>query len=278
MPRRHCLREGGSAALPPQNWHFRGPADIALFRGSWSDPSALFVGFKAGENSGRHAHLDLGSFILDADGQRWALDLGVDNYELPGYFDYAGPRWNYFRVNNRSHNTVTPGEGSQRREAVAPIVAFGDAPDRAFAVADLTAAYPAEARSLRRGISVLNRGRVLVEDEFVPAIAGSPASDWVMVTAAQIALSADARTATLTLENRTLRAEVLSPAEARFHLGSTRPPTAAEEPNRGTSLLGIDLPTHSSADLTRLSVLLTPVGGNWPVLPPPAPTPLTDWH
>ena len=31
-------------------------------------------------------HLDLGTFVLDALGQRWAGDLGPDDYDLPGYF------------------------------------------------------------------------------------------------------------------------------------------------------------------------------------------------
>ena len=51
---------------------------------------------------------------LTADGVRWATDLGPDDYNLPGYFDTkkgtASPRWKYYRLNNRSHNTLTPGD------------------------------------------------------------------------------------------------------------------------------------------------------------------------
>ena len=55
-------------------------------RSDWLDPSAMFVGIKAGTNRVNHSHLDLGTFVLDALGQRWAVDLGGDNYNLPGYF------------------------------------------------------------------------------------------------------------------------------------------------------------------------------------------------
>ena len=160
--------------------HFRGIADIAVFRSAWNDPRAIFLGFKAGENIGSHGHLDLGSFVLDADGQRWAMDLGSEadqgSYNLPGYFDTGARRWTYFRANNYSHNTVTPGGALQNRLAVAPIVAFGSTPVRGFAVTDLTSAYSAEAASLRRGVALLDRSRVLVQDEFQPKQPGDSAS------------------------------------------------------------------------------------------------------
>eukprot|EP01031_Cornospumella_fuschlensis_P016469 gene16469-biopygen13891 len=54
--------------LSPLDARFRGPAELALFRSAWDDPRALFVGFKAGANAVNHSHLDLGSFVLDADG------------------------------------------------------------------------------------------------------------------------------------------------------------------------------------------------------------------
>ena len=42
--------------------------------------------------------------LLDAQGVRWALDLGSDNYNMPGYF--GSKRWTYYRMTNRSHNTL----------------------------------------------------------------------------------------------------------------------------------------------------------------------------
>jgi Heparinase II/III-like protein len=255
----------------PLDFHFRGPADIVLLRSAWGDPRALFVGFKAGDNSANHSHLDLGSFVLDADGVRWAADLGPDDYNLPTYF--GAQRWTYFRLNNRSHNTLTPGHALQNAKAVAPIVAFGSAPNRAFAVADLTPAYPGAAKKMLRGVTLLDRARVLVQDDIAGLKSGTSLR-WTMVTTAKIALSADGRTATLTEKGRTLRAEILAPANGpKFTVDSTRPPTSAENPNTGTALLAIDT-IPSSADFC-LAVLLTPVGNRWPAnLPPPELTPL----
>lgn len=268
---------GEVASELPLDLHFRGVADLAVFRSAWNDPRAIFVGFKAGENSFHHNHLDLGSFVLDADGVRWAVDLGPDTYELPGYFDNKARRWEFFRLNNHSHNTVTPGGALQRRQIEAPITAFGSAPERAFAVANLTPAYPDEATSLHRGIALLDRARVLVQDEYRPAKPGTPLR-WGMVTRAKIELSGDGRSAILTSQGRTLRVEVLEPAAARLSIGSTRPPTRAENQNEGTALLAIDFNPAPDSGLTRLAVLLSPIDEKWPRPIQPVLTPLADWR
>ena len=254
----------------PLDARFRGHAELAIFRSAWHDPRALFVGFKAGRNDVNHAHLDLGSFVLDADGVRWVQDLGPDDYNLPAYF--GNKRWTYYRLNNRSHNTLTTADALQDPKAVAPIVAFGSTPARAFAVANLTSAYPGAAKKILRGVALLDRARVLVQDDVTGLKPGTPLA-WRLLTGAKVALSADARTATLTQSGRTLRAEILSPVGAKFSAAPAKPPTAAERQNEGVTALVAGF-TPDSAD-TRLAVLLTPVGDKWPAqLPIPVLAPL----
>ncbi len=273
----------GSVTDPPLDSHFRGLADIATFRSAWNDTNAIFAGFKAGGSSIGHGHLDLGSFVLDADGQRWAMDLGGDTaagiYALPGYFEVnkAEQRWTYFRANNHSHNTVTPGDRLQNRHIVAPITKFESTPERAYAIMDLTPAYSNEATSLHRGIALLDRSRVLVQDEYQPAPKNLPLH-WVMVTRAKIDVSGDGRTATLTSNGKTLRADLLEPAGVTFHIGSTKPPTPSENQNEGTRMLAIDLTAVTDGKASSLAVLLTPVGDKWPKLNSPELKPLAEWH
>src|SRR5207249_7256456 len=102
-PSEASAKEALSVSDAPLDARFGGHAELAMFRSAWHDPRALFAGFKAGRNDVAHAHLDLGSFVLDADGVRWAQDLGADDYYLSGYFDLqSGQRWLYYRLNNRS--------------------------------------------------------------------------------------------------------------------------------------------------------------------------------
>ena len=99
---------------PPLDKLFRG-IDVAFFRSAGNDKDAFFVGFKGGDNKANHSHLDLGTFVLDALGQRWALDLGSDDYNLPGYF--GKQRWNYYRLRTEGHNTLTIEGENQNPEA-----------------------------------------------------------------------------------------------------------------------------------------------------------------
>ncbi len=269
-----------TAAPAPLDARFTGPAQLAFLRSAWADPRALYVGFKAGSNDVNHSHLDLGSFVLDADGVRWATDLGPDDYNLPGYFNFKpgarpAPRWTYYRLNNRSHNTLTPADALQDGKADAPLTVFTSTPARAHAVADLTAAYTGTAQKILRGIALLDRARVLVQDDLTGLEPGTALVSRVL-TGATITLSADARTATLTSEGRTLRVELLSPAGARFTTRPATAPTAKERANPGITDLAAEV-TSSTAD-TRLVLLFTPVGDHWPAsLPLPALTPLADW-
>jgi hypothetical protein len=107
---------GPKAAGLPLDKYFRG-AEVAVLRSDWDNPQALFVGFKAGDNKANHSHLDLGSFVFDAAGVRWAMDLGADDYNLPGYF--GGKRWNYYRLRAEGQNTpvINPDATRTRRLA-----------------------------------------------------------------------------------------------------------------------------------------------------------------
>ncbi len=257
----------------PLDFVFPGAAQIAVFRTAWNDPRALFVGFKAGSNAVNHAHLDLGSFVLDADGVRWASDLGPDDYDLPGYF--GAQRWSYYRLNNRSHNVVTPGDLLQDAKANAPIIASGSGPRQRYATADLTAVYPGTCRRMLRGIALLDASRVLVQDDIEGRKAGMPLA-WRMLTVAE-ARPEGPRTVILSRQDRTLKAEILSPEGVGFALAPARPPTAAENPNKGVTELRIDIPPGS--DSVRIAVLLTPQGDPWPAAQePPRLTPVARWE
>jgi len=45
---------------------------------------------------------------MEVAGERWAMELGLDDYDLPVYFDKVegGTQWKIFCLNNHSHNTV----------------------------------------------------------------------------------------------------------------------------------------------------------------------------
>jgi len=221
---------GPKAAGWPLDKYFR-EAEIAVLRSDWENPQALFVGFKAGDNKANHSHLDLGSFVFDAAGVRWAMDLGAYDYNLPGYF--GGQRWHYYRLRAEGQNTlvINPGQGpDQDPAAKTQITRFESTPKRAFAIADLTPAYAKNASRVWRGIALLDRKNVVVQDEIQ---ADKPIELWwFMHTPASVRIEDDGRTATLQLAGAQLRAEILSPASAKFQIMDAQPLPASPHPER----------------------------------------------
>ncbi len=72
--------------------------------------------------------MDVGSFVFEADGVRWAIDLEAQNYhslESPGMNirgrSQDAERWTLYRLNNCSHNTLTVNGELQRVEGYARI-------------------------------------------------------------------------------------------------------------------------------------------------------------
>ncbi|HYD85792.1 MAG TPA: heparinase II/III family protein, partial [Opitutus sp.] len=183
-------------------------------------------------------------------------------------------RWRYYRLNNLSHNTVTPGEALQSPDATAAIVRYASTPERAFAIADLSEAYPEMATSHRRGIAMLDRARVLVQDEISGVRAQTPLT-WRMLTGTDVNVSG--RVATLTHDGRMLRAEIISPANVFWTSHPAKPPTAAENQNDGITALEAVVPAVQTAADVNIAVLLTPVGERWPSRPVPQLRPLDEW-
>jgi len=248
----------------------------AAMRSSWTDNNALYVAIKAGQNQDHQAHndLDVGTFVLDALGTRWAGELGSADYLAPGYFEsdaQDAERWLYYRKMTAGQNTILIGQANQNVAAL-PSVRHGssetkqgpttvfDVPDdsTAFWTTDMTSAY-FDATTVKRGVRMLNKRRqVLLQDE----VAASEPIQWRMHTNATV--EADGTSATLTRDGQTMQVSLLSPPEGasfstaeavRFESDPT--PPAADQPNPGVTVLVVSLPagTHN------LQVLFNP---RWP--------------
>lgn len=213
----------------------------AYLRSAWNNPDAWYVAFKGGDAHASHGHLDLGSFIMDAEGQRWASDLGPDSYGLPGYF--GRQRWSYYRMRTEGHNTVTVDGQNEDLDSTAPLTSSGTMGDDLYSIADLGKTYKGKLSSWKRGVDLIGKQRVLVQDEIVPAM---PVDlTWNFHTFAKVEIAPDGRSATLTQSGKTLRARIVEPAAVRFSTASTEAPPP-QEPNPGLTNLVIHVDKQSS--------------------------------
>jgi hypothetical protein len=228
------------AAGWPTTRMFRG-VDVAFLRSDWDDPNALWVAVKGGDNAANHSHLDLGSFVLEKNGVRWAVDLGSDEYNMPGYF--GKERFTYYRLKTESHNAVLIDGESQNAKARAPMQMH-----ETEALIDLTGAYPGKLRSFTRAVRLDGAAAVIRDDLEAPQPVDAV---WGMVTEADVTV--DGRRATLRKGTAVLTAEIVSPADAVFEILGTKqdPPQNA---NLGTKRLAVRL--SSKTTKTRIEVKL----------------------
>jgi hypothetical protein len=241
--------------------------NAAFFRTAWGDPNATYIAFKGGNARASHGHLDLGSFIMEAFGQRWAIELGGDSYGLPGYF--GKNRWTYYRLRTEGQNTLTIDNQNEDLDAVAPLTAFHGPPGGSYAIADLTAAYKEKLAGWERGMALLDGNRVLLQDEVQPK---APADvTWNFHTRAKIDITPSGSVAVLSQGDAKLKATILSPAGAKFATASANPPPPQGQ-NPGVTNLIIPLAGVSKPET--ITVLFSAAGDN---AAPPLPTPLDKW-
>lgn len=244
----------------PLDRHYR-KAECMSMRSAWNDPDALVLAVQAGQNrDGAHRHLDLGSYIVEALGERWIIDCGVERETYQRHRNQR-QRWEFYRVRAEGHNTlvINPDEGPDQDldafAAIEPQIEAG----RSDAQIDLSQPYAGRARSVRRTLSMVERAYVTVVDE---VHADAPVEVWSFLhTEAEVTLSEDCTEATLHQNGKQVSVRIEGPDGARFQVMDARPLPTSPDPevqsrNEGRRKLAIHLCDVS--DL-RLALRIDPV-------------------
>jgi len=244
------------------SWMGRGSNSVAMFRSSWTDPDAVYLAIKGGSPGVSHGHMDVGSFVLDAEGVRWAVDLGPESYhkieslgmDLWGRSQEA-ERWRIFRYNNLSHSTLAVNGQHQNVNGNAPIVRYSDKGSFPHVVFDMTEVYRGQLAQALRGAALLPTGQVLIQDEFKAT--NQPATvRWAMVTPAEVSIENN-KSALLQKEGKTMHLAVLTDEETQLKTYSTEPKADYDAPNPGTRLIGFEV-SLSPGQAARTAVLMSP--------------------
>ncbi len=131
-------------------------------------PKALFVGLKCGPSAVSHSHLDANSFVIEAGGQPLAIDPGIWPYaHFIGFFDNAGPRWNFDANATVGHSSLlVDGQGQTFGEARAGrlIEARELSPGVLRAAGDASLAYPGLLTKFIRTVLLLAPDAVVIRD------------------------------------------------------------------------------------------------------------------
>ncbi|MDO4948997.1 MAG: heparinase II/III family protein [Bacteroidales bacterium] len=252
---------GASLANPPQPqslmWIGRGQSPVAVMRSSWQ-PDALFLGFKMGTPKANHSHLDVGSFIFEAEGVRWAYDFGIEDYNrlevagvsLWGHGDGV-QRWDVFRHRTQSHNTLTFNDKPQSAVEMANLDDSGDCNGAMYVMSDLSAMYADQLPGVKRAVSLVDKRYAVIQDQFTTAGQFTKVR-WNMLTEADKVTFTTDTTVLLEKGGKKLYLKVDAPFPVRFYTHDVTPTNSYDSPNIGGQFVGFeaDLALNATQQVT----------------------------
>lgn len=246
------------------SWFARGPNPLGIHRSAWNDPRAAYLAIKGGSPSINHAHMDAGSFLIEADGVTWAADIGAQDYNslesagIKNLFDsrQTSARWTVFRLGAESHNILRFDDQPQIAKASAIPGRHRETGESPFTQFDLSPLYAGQIARIVRGASLHPGRRIVLQDEWTALPAKPVNVTWQWLTYADAVI--DGSCITLRQNNETLTLAIQSPADARLEIEDMSAPRAAyDAPN--PKLKRIRIHARSGAGETgRITILVTP--------------------
>lgn len=233
---------------PPTQRMFvsNGKTEVAMMRTSWTDDREIYVGIKGGTPAASHQHMDIGSFVMEAKGVRWALDFGSQDYNsleskginIWGRYQNA-QRWNIFRFNNMAHNTLTINGNKQLVDGNATVKKVSDSKNNMSVSVNMTTLYKNDVKDLKRTISVL-KGQFVQTEDVVITNEKTANIRWNMLTRATPEIIND-NTILLTQNGEKLKVVFKGDVKVKASIQSTKSPNSYDAPNKGTAFIGFDL-------------------------------------
>lgn len=224
------------AALPKLEVYHNSINDIIVVNGKRNVQGSIFLTAKGGEPMQAHQQMDCGTFVLESEGVRWTDDLGSDDYNLPGFWDYkpGGQRWKYFRNNNLSHNTISIDHQVQYAAGKAFVCEEKTDIDQPYAKLDMTSLYKNQAESVFRTFTLTDDQTIEVKDEIKLSDTQSTVS-WSVITKATV--ETNGNKAHLTHNGKHFYIQIVSPTNATFTSRPAQNTSPKEYPIRNTTIL-----------------------------------------
>ena len=215
----------------PLDSYYQGE-EVISFRDKWSKEETTFAGIQAGytsESNGVtnwHSQLDGGSFIFDSMGVRWAKELGMSPYDLPGAGDFSefGTHWDLYIARAESHNTVIINPDEDPDHTVfskVDVLRYEHKPKGGLAVLDMSDVLRNNAKSAKRAMMLTDdRQSLVVRDEITLSKADSEVY-WFMQTDADVELTENG--AILRQQGRVMNLEFVANTNAEISVTSSYP-------------------------------------------------------
>lgn len=211
---------------PPSSKVFQcgGNAPLVVVRNGWNfNASDTYLGIKGGLTNTGHAHMDVGSFIFEAEGERWSDDIMRPGYAdwfdalyaaggNSGNSDQKAMRWDTFQISNLCHSTIVSytNDGSVSDkihstdyyvDGFATIDQVIESAARQGAVVNMTAPMKGQLKSAKRTIEIVNNSELVVTDEITALDNLDCVLEWRMLSIATSSVASDNSEIVLTGKN-----------------------------------------------------------------------------
>ena len=251
-------------------WHGEGATPVVLIHKDWTlGETDRFLGIKAGKARTGHGHMDAGSFVYDALGCRWAMDLGSQSYtqvEEAGVNLWSmvqnSERWTkVLRIRSDYHNTLTMDLSPFQVDNMCNILETYNSNTEQGAKVDLSGTLGNNyVQSATRTIKLVDSKDLVIHDEVTTAVYGS--LRWAMVTPAVPTKISDT-CFKLEQNGKTMYMIVEANPEVTLNTWSTDPLYEWDSPNTGTIIVGFDVSVSAGTDVTfNVTLTETPPSGN----------------
>lgn len=202
--------------VPPTDeiWKGDGQMPVFMVRRGWNfDDTDVFLGVKGGFCYASHAHMDMGSFVFEADGIRWSDDIMRPSYSKwfaalqaagsrSGDWSQKGLRWDTFRINNLCHSTISAysNDGSVKDkihptdyyvDGFASMDKVIDSDGEQGVVVNMTGPMYGQVTKATRTVKLVNGTDLVVEDEITALPSLDCKLEWRMLSISESTKEAD---------------------------------------------------------------------------------------
>lgn len=232
-----------------------GSVEAFSARSAYFDKNAFYVSAHGGSVGAYHSHNDAGTFVLDMIGEKWAIDLGTENYNIGISNDQI------YRKKTEGHNTITINDQSgynQTESAFVPIIDKKQGIGEAYVVYDMSDAYSDATKAYRGFFADKNMSELTVRDELV--LGKQSDVCWYMHTKAAVDIDNGNNQIVLTRNEKKIYLKWTSNVDAVASCDSaTLQSSTAQTQNSGVSRIKIAM---SGTGNMNLEVRFSPYGNS----------------
>lgn len=249
---------------PSENTYVaQGKSAVAALRAGWQKED-IYLAIKGGTPNSNHAHMDVGSFVMEANDIRWAFDFGSSDYntlETNGVdlwnMSQTSERWDVFRYNNFAHSTLTFNGNKQLMTGSTTIDNLVYTNDLKSVEMNLTSLYQNDVENCKRTGSVVANRYVEIKDEISAKSSALPIR-WTLVTKA-VPQKVSNKIIKLSQSSKNLYLIFDGDDNVQARAWSTKPSNSFEEQNTDFYLTGYEF-TMPAGESRTITVKMVPEG------------------